>query len=218
MRFKAIFLILIVFAILSICTPVLAFEISSLRSEAPEDKIYCTVEEEQEYTEFIVSRINALKEAGMDPAIFENLRIEIYPAYLITFKYFPEDVETYYANALTRGHYTIVLSMGASENTLFHELGHVIEGRLDVNGYNWTNVNEIGQQYIKLKKYNKELTSEAQLALPWKERIAEWFAEDVKHFIQEHVLKYETTSDNWTGIPERIDEVDKFLEDLIFIK
>lgn len=217
MRLKSIILAIITFAILNICSPVLAFEISSLRPEVPEDKIYCTVEEEQEYADFIASRIDALKEAGMDPNIFENLKIEIHPAYLISFQYFPEDTETYYANGLTRGRDAIVLSMGASENTLFHELGHVIEGKkLNVRGYNWTYANEIGQPYIKLKKHDKELTDEAQLKLPWEERLSEWFAEDVKHFIQEHVLKYQKTSDNWSGIPERTEEVDSFLEQLIF--
>jgi hypothetical protein len=208
-----------------ICIPVSAVEITSLRTEVPEEKIYCTVEEELEFMEFIGERIGNLKTAGVDPNIFTDLEIKVYPAYAIIHRISALQKDTVLARGFASSKFNfekqiissnITLAMGSGENVLYHELGHVVEGRkLGVYGYDWTNANEIGQQYIQAKEYTQGLKNEDQLKLSWEERLSEWFAEDVKHFIQEHVLEYGVTSDHYKGIPKRTKEVDKILEKLI---
>lgn len=215
----------VILMIFCVCIPVLAVEISSLRSETPEEKIYCTAEEELEFMWFIYERIDNLKTAGVDPNIFTDLEIKVYPAYAVIYETSAFQKDTILAKGFTSSKFnfakqiilsTITLATGSGENTLYHELGHVVEGRkLGVYGYDWTNANEIGQQYIKAKEYTQELTNEDQLKLSWEERLSEWFAEDVKHFIQEHILEYGVTSDHYKGIPKRTKEVDKILEKLI---
>lgn len=209
-------------------------KIKSLRDEIPEDNIYCTYEQEKEFKNFTLERIYNLKKLGVDPSIFDSLEIEIYPAYAIILNMTTGEYETgeydvnncvlasgYISSKFIKGrnyfYSTITLSVGGSENSLYHELGHVIENKkLGTFGYDWTRANELGQRYINAKGYDNVLSSKEQLELKWEERLSEWFAEDVKHFIQEHVLEYETTSDHYRGIPERTEEVDELLGEIIF--
>ena len=129
--------ILTILLIFTLSLPAFAEEIVSLRPEIPEQDIKYTVEEEQEYINFIKNRIKTLKESGMNPDIFENLTIEIYPARSIPFKYNTGNLETYFAKGLTKNHNTITIAVGTGENTFFHELGHIIERRFfDAYGYN----------------------------------------------------------------------------------
>lgn len=177
------------------------------------EDVHCLPEEIQEFQEHIEERISNLISLGLRPDIFEDLKIEIYPAYYIPYNGSGMDEVkgyTYPASSAIR------LATSSGENTFYHELGHIIHYKvLGASGYNWQNSNDLAQQYSELKNYDKKLDFRTQENLPWNQRIAEWFAEDVKHFIQEYVLEYETTSDHFKGIPERTRAVNEFMEELL---
>ena len=158
----------------------------------------------------ILNKMNKLRELGFNPIILEGIKIEVYPgSYIKTYQ--KGEKQSYITGTYSSSTITIV---SEREDVLYHELGHVIEGcKLGVYGYDWTSVNKFGQQYIKLKSYDKELTSETQLELPWEERLSEWFAEDVKQFLAEKLGEESFYRD--IG-PEKTKDIDKFLEQLIF--
>lgn len=64
---------------------------------------------------------------------------------------------------------------------LRHEVGHLIADRLlGTDGYDWTRANEKAREYLRLRGYpdGRSMDAWGQLALPWTDRAAEWFAED----------------------------------------
>lgn len=164
------------------------------------------IDEEQ-----IQKRLNKLQEIGMDPDILADVEFKIHPGpYIRTYW---EGENKHYVNG-TCSETTITVVEKKDIEIVYHELGHAIHNKkLNANGYEWSEINELGIKYIEMKSYNKELNYDTQINLPWEDRIAEWFAEDVKQFLAER------TKDDYCyrGVgPMTTQEIDKFLEQLIF--
>ncbi len=111
--------------------------------------------------------------------------------------------------------YIIRLSLsGCEEETLYHELGHIISYKIaNINGYDWSEVNENGEKYIKLKGYKiKDITGKSQGNLPWEDRISEWIAEDIKQVIQ--IRKGGSSTETCAGT-KLVKEVEELITELI---
>lgn len=163
---KRFIIYLIVFILAYGNTDVLAVELTSLRHETEIENIYVSPEEEDQNIKFIKERLDNLVTLGLDPIILENIEVKIYPGYSIKYKIDADTYEYYtgYASSkydISRTNVlssTIVISNGSSENTLYHELGHIIaDKKLGTYGYDWRFVNDHGNEYIKLKNYNQVL-------------------------------------------------------------
>ncbi|WP_027719205.1 hypothetical protein [Desulfovirgula thermocuniculi] len=130
-----------------------------------------------------------LIEAGLDPAYFRGLRIYLLPAYSLrlpgTFSVTGEVVVGVY----WPGEGTIALAgLGGTpepEQAFLHELGHYLAERvLGAPGYGWNRVNALGREYLVLRGYpgDRALDTWSQARLAWKDRAAEWFAEDFAYW------------------------------------
>lgn len=212
--------------------------IVSLREEITEEIKY-SLEEEEKFIQLIKTRLEKLENLGVDPELFADLEIRVYPDYQIPCGKGEQLTlasgkasSTYKYSIL---HSTITLATRTGEDTLYHELGHILsDKKLNSKGYNWSEVNDIGLNYIEEKRYveyldeneySKDLTSKAQVELPWKDRLAEWFAEDVRQAITEKMAEEKgiilppvgSSFGLYEGVgPEKTKEVDNLLEKLIF--
>lgn len=161
--------------------------------------------------EQIEKRIAKLLELGMDSDILANVKFKIHPGPYI--RSYWEGENKYHVNG-TWSNSTITIVEKEDIEIVYHELGHAIHNKkLNVDGYDWSNPNDLALQYIKMKNYNKELDYDTQIKLIWEDRIAEWFAEDVKQFLAERMRDDYC----YRGIgPKKTEDIDKFLEQLIF--
>lgn len=157
-------------------------------------------------------KMDSLCEIGVDPDLLVDLKFNLHPGPYIE-----------YTRASGNGSgkilgtckgKTITLVEGARMGTLYHEIGHAIHNqRFNTSGNAfWDFENEEALKYIELKGYSIELHYDAQINLEWEDRIAEWFAEDVIQFLAERLG--EDCKPRRAG-PEKTQEVDDFLEELI---
>lgn len=164
------------------------------------------IDEEQ-----IEMRLNKLQELGIDTDVLADLQFKIHPGPYI--RAYWEGENEHHVNG-TCSKTTITVVEKKDIEIVYHELGHAIHNKkLNVDGYDWSNPNDLALQYIKMKNYNKELDYDTQIKLIWEDRIAEWFAEDVKQFLAERMRDDYC----YRGIgPKKTEDIDKFLEQLIF--
>jgi hypothetical protein len=96
-----------------------------------------------------------------------------------------------------------------------HELGHMLHYKLlGADGYDWSRIDAEGKAYLALKNYpgTYRLDAASQTELPWNQRIAEMFAEDVKAYFLD---KYDIIWKNEHGVIDNNTEqyFDRLLSD-----
>lgn len=226
MKRKVMALMLGVLILLCLCTPTQAIEIVSMRSQLQPEEISITLEDEENYINVLKKHISEIEILGIDPYLLKNVKIEVYPrSSFITEENLAQIVgctgqvsldETCILGDMTIQQNVIMLCTQCWIIGAFnHEIGHVIHNKkFNVNGYDWFNSNELAQQYIELVNYNKKLDYKSQIDLPYEERIAEWFAEDVRYFLTKKTGQLPLWKNTCTQ--QTSEEVKEFLEDLIF--
>lgn len=196
----------------------LLFILTANASAQDVEVIYPESVETPETTNF-EQALRQLASLGMDTALLNNVKVEVYPGEIIAYK---QGDKIGMTNCLTVSQINqntgtiearITLAKGADVDMLLHELGHVVEAKLgSVNG-SWVDANDMGKAYIIMKQYTKELDQANQMRLSWYERLSEWFAEDVRQFLAQKI----SPGYYYKGVgPEKTKEVDEFLEKLIF--
>lgn len=225
MRKKGIRFVLalaVMLAVMYTPTSVMAMEFVSMRNQVQSSEISVSLEDENETINSYREHVDELKALGIDPYLLKNILVEVYPARILPSGFTGQvGRDTIYKPsilgeiAITRN----IIEIGVdatSIHTFYHELGHVIhDKKLNVDGYDWSNSNKLAQRYIELVNYDKKLDYESQIELPWEDRIAEWFAEDVRVFLTEKTGRVPLWKQAGFGETTTA-EVSKFLNELIF--
>jgi hypothetical protein len=123
---------------------------------------------------------------GIPAEAFENITVYIVPT-----EVFPEGTKDIGCDAVgfavsKRGEIWLAGRSENIEGTFAHEFGHILADRLFGSvGYDWSEVSLSGWHYMRLKGYPVEngLHWTFQQEMKWKDRIAEWFAEDFEFYI-----------------------------------
>lgn len=148
---------------------------------------------------------------------FYDLPITVLPCKTFTT---PEDKETYRGMSyFSRDHYKAkIILCGLQSNpsrSLRHEVGHLVARRvLNVPGNCWDAVNDVGQEYLQVRQYPYSVDN--QTKLPWKNRAAEWFAEDFAWWI---TPEWDRNNFDWVvsaDHPVTVDGLEEYF-DLLFL-
>ncbi|KXG74914.1 hypothetical protein AN618_21390 [Fervidicola ferrireducens] len=99
---------------------------------------------------------------------------------------------------------------------LLHELGHAVcDALLNTEGYDFSHINLLGREYLRLRGYPKNvgLTASAQTKLDWDQRAAEYFAEDFAYWVACKLGLNRYIHIPGTGSPEVLKWFDRVLGD-----
>ena len=162
----------------------------------------------------LAGRLDALLEklvrAGLDTAHLRGLRVYLLPAYSLRLPGSVPAAGEAVAGVHWAGEGALAVAglTGEQEWVFLHELGHYLaEKVLSAPGYGWDRANALGWEYLALRKYPEEraLDTWSQARLSWKDRAAEWFAEDFAYWVAGKAEKWDLR-DNYRAACDPPDE------------